>query len=466
MKTLHLRLFLALGIALLSGATHFTQAQSARSLYFMDNAPARLNLNPALQPMRGFFNFPVIGGIGATVVSDPLSVNDFMDILDEDNDFLDNDKLYDKLKNMNHVSMDLSMDIISLGFYAGKGFWTINIGTKILLSTSIPKSMFEYARDADNIIDRVNAAVSGHLTSISQSEIDELLSTRFEVKDLRITADAFAEIGLGYSRPVNDRLTIGGKVKVLVGIGNLDAHVNKMNMSISDNYKWRVETKGSMNVSMKGLDLGTKDGDGYIDDLDFDTPGIGGFGGGIDLGASYNIWNNLTLSAAILDLGFINWSKSNTTTATTDSAHEYDPADMDGSEIFNLDLIQFRNDETQKKRTTSLRPMLNVGAEYTFFRNKIGVGMLYSNRFQETENFSELTLSANFRPKNWFGATVSYSFLHSDFKTFGLGLKFGPIFLATDYMITGDFKSISRANAYLGVSFGLGKKKSDIAKKE
>lgn len=462
-SSLKLVLFLLVWICFLHPAS--LQAQSARSLYFMDNAPARLNLNPALQPLRGYFNIPVIGGIGATVVSDPLSVQDFMDILSKENGFLENDKLYDKLKNMNNVSMDLSMDLISFGFYSGKGFWTVNIGTKILLSTSIPKSMFDYARDADHIMNRIDRALAGQLSGVTRAEIDDLLNTRFEVKDLRITADAFAELGVGYSRAINDRLTVGGKIKVLVGMVNLDAHVNQMSMHINNDRKWQVETRGSMNVSMKGLNLGTKDGDGYIDDFDFDSPGIGGFGGGIDLGASYNIWNDLTLSASIMDLGFINWSKTATTTATTNSNHSYDPATMEGSEIFNFDLIQFQTEEGQKKRTTSLRPMLNIGAEYTFLSNKIGIGMLYSNRFQKPENFSELTLSANFRPKNWFGATVSYSFLHSDFKTFGLGLKLGPIFLATDYMITGDFKTISRANAYLGISFGLGKKKSDIQKK-
>ena len=60
----------------------------------------------------------------------------------------------------------------------------------------------------------------------------------------------------------------------------------------------------------------------YINDIDIDSPGISGFGFGIDLGASYKILNNLTVSAAILDLGFINWSKSNTTIATTNSQQD------------------------------------------------------------------------------------------------------------------------------------------------
>ena len=76
--------------------------------------------------------------------------------------------------------------------------------------------------------------------------------------------------------------------------------------------KWEVTTKGKLEASMKGLKLEYDSEHEYINDIDIDSPGISGFGFGIDLGASYKILNNLTVSAAILDLGFINWSKSHT----------------------------------------------------------------------------------------------------------------------------------------------------------
>lgn len=419
------------------------QAQPTRSLYFMDNAPMRLSLNPALQPTRGYFNIPVIGSVSATAVSDPLTVQDFTDIIGKKNGFLNNEELFSKLKAHNEVSMDCNLDLISLGFYAGKGFWTVNVGAKIMIGASIPKSMFEFARDADNF------------------EIHDLLDANYEVKDLQLNADLLAEIGVGYSRSINDRLTVGGRFKFLTGLGNLEARVDEMSIHADrSRYAWQVESHGSMKISMKGINLTKNQESGYIDDLDIDAPGVSGFGMGIDLGASYNLIGNLTLSAAILDLGFVKWSASSTTTATTNSSHIYDASSIeDGSAIFNFDLIQFTQQEEQKKRTTSLRPVLNAGAEYTFLEKKIGLGLLTSTRFQEPKNFTELTFSANYHPKNWFGATLSYSFLHSDFKTFGLGLKLGPVILATDYMITGGFDSISRANAYLGISVPLGRKK-------
>ena len=236
---------------------------------------------------------------------------------------------------------------------------------------------------------------------------------------------------------------------------------------------------------MKGLKFEYDSEHGYINDIDIDSPGISGFGFGIDLGASYKILNNLTVSAAILDLGFINWSKSNTTIAKTEGEHtyndfmndidpdNYNPEDFENmnpdeiqnyvtsnTDIFDLDLIQFQEGEAKSRKTT-LRSTLNIGAEITLLNNKLGFGVLSSTQFTLPSSYSELTVSANYRPRNWFGATLSYSFLHSEFKTVGIGLKLGPIFIGSDYLMTKAPGDANRANAYIGCSIPLGKKRLD-----
>ena len=294
---------------------------------------------------------------------------------------------------------------------------------------------------------------------------------------MELHADVFSEIGLGYSRPVTDKLNIGGRFKVLVGIGNLDAKIDKIYVNAgNDMQKWEVTTKGKLEASMKGLELEYDSEHDYINDIDIDSPGISGFGFGVDFGASYKILNNLTVSAAIIDLGFINWSKSHTTIATTEGTHTYgeilgsfdpeeiNPGDYENGEfntdIFDLDLIQFTQEDAKSRKTT-LRSTLNLGAEITLLDNKLGFGVLSSTQFTLPKSYSELTVSANYRPRNWFGATLSYSFLHSEFKTVGIGLKLGPIFIGSDYLMTKAPGDANRANAYIGCSIPLGKKRMD-----
>lgn len=425
-------------------------AQGLRTSYFMDNVPARLKMNPALQPARGYFNIPAIGALGLSISSNKLTIDDFVDIIENKNGFLESDKFMNRLDNKNSVNIDLTTDVLSFGFYSGKGFWTINLGARAIISTTIPKAMFEFARHAEEI----------------------KVGDKYDIKNMELHADVFSEISLGYSRPVTDRLNIGGRFKVLVGVGNLDAQIDEILVDTDGNYNnWRVKTKGTLETSMKGLELEYDTEHGYINDIDIDTPGVSGFGFGVDLGASYKILNNLTVSAAIIDLGFINWSKTHTTIAKTQGEHSYgeildsvDPNDYDDSEfstdIFDLDLIQFEQEEAKSRKTT-LRSTLNLGAEITLLNNKLGFGILSSTQFTLPESYSELTVSANYRPRNWFGATLSYSFLHSEFKTFGIGLKLGPIFIGSDYLMTKAPGDANRANAYIGCSIPLGKKRMD-----
>ena len=449
-------------------------AQGLRTAYFMDNVPVRLKMNPAFQPMKGYFGIPVLGSLGAMISSNSLSISDFQDIMDDENGFL-SQKFINNLEDDNTMTIDFNTDVLSFGFYAGRSFWSINVGARVIFNASIPKSMFEFARNSGNFEPGQN----------------------YEIEDFDVNATAYAEVGLGYSRKVNDRLYVGAKVKALLGAGNIDAQINRIHVyTEGDATDWSVEADGVLEASMKGLEFVNDEGTPYINDVDLDSFGISGFGFGFDLGASYEVIDNLHLSAAILDLGFISWSKSSTRVAKTpetifnyntlagelgninpddyqdltdeeiqdmidDYVPDYSNTDEDwvpenASDILDYDLFRFTEEEEVSGRTTSLVSTLNIGAEYTFWENRFGIGLLSSTQFVSPKSYSELTVSANFRPGNAFGATLSYSFLRG--KTIGLGIKLGNFFIGTDYMMAKSFDDAQRLNAYLGVTLGFGKK--------
>ena len=86
-------------------------AQGLRTSYFMDNVPARLKMNPALQPARGYFNIPAVGAIGLSASSNKLSVQDFIDIIENENDFLNSDKFINRLDTKNTMNIDLTTEL-------------------------------------------------------------------------------------------------------------------------------------------------------------------------------------------------------------------------------------------------------------------------------------------------------------------------------------------------------------------
>ena len=93
----------------------------------------------------------------------------------------------------------------------------------------------------------------------------------------------------------------------------------------------------------------------------------------------------------------------------------------------NLQNLFHFSETPSRSRTTLLRSTINVGAEYSVAQNRVGFGLLSSTRIYKPKIYTELTASVEFIvPIDWFAATVSYSFVHSAFKTFGFALNFSP----------------------------------------
>lgn len=452
-------------------------AQFLRTSYFMEGVHYRQQLNPALSPGRGYINLPVVGAFNVSASSKSFGYQDIMDIVDnsEGSDYFMSDDFMNRLKDDNQLNINLNTDILSAGWYKGKNFWSFNVGLRVDMGASIPKSMFSFMRETSGLdFDNLNWADLNRQIGKESLEIN-----------------SYAEIGLGYARQINDRLTVGGKLKALLGIGNLKLDVKSIGVNtelsgVNADTDWssltpeqianihgsaNIDVEASLESSFKGLTL-SKGDEGYIDDFKFESGdmGIAGYGAAIDLGASYKLLDNLTVSAALLDLGFISWSKGSTSVAKAntdglsfDSSREGDIqkfADIIASgEILNYDMLHMEMDETgAKSRKTWLHSTMVFGAEYALLNDWLVVGALSTTRFTKPKTMSELTLSANIRPKNYFNVAVSYSMIQSAGKSIGLALKLGPLFVGTDYMFFGN--NTKCCNAFLGISIPLNKRKA------
>lgn len=476
-------------------------AQFLRTSYFMEGTHYRQQLNPALTPTKGYINIPVIGAINATVGSTSLGYQDIMDIIDDGGDFYTKPDFMGRLKDKNNLNVNFSTEILSAGWYKGKNFWSFNVGVRADIGANLTKDLFNFLNEVDEIENTWN-------------------NNEFNVGSQQLNIQAYTEIGLGLSRQINNRLTVGGRVKVLLGIGNLEMKIKQAYMKANlpsearmndiantqftanwqnevaklkneiNDYNATLNVDASLESSFKGLELPENE-NGYIDDLDFDAGkmGLAGYGVGIDLGASYKILDNLTVSASVLDLGFVSWSKGSTKMATATGNIAMDGKDyvkkfnnvssveeaqrvlndfttesndflnsVGNGDVLNYDMLKMKSEDATKSRKSSLAATLVVGAEYGFFNNKLAVGALSTTRFVQPEALTELTFSANYRPKSWFNMAVSYSVIQSAGKSFGLGLKLGPLFLGTDYMFLG--KNSNSVNGFVGVSIPLGGRKA------
>lgn len=411
--------------------------QGLRTSYFMD-VPNRLEMNPALLPSVGYFNATSTG----EYTSNSLTIDkllDVTDITDKGNTIPDKDGFVNQLLDNNKIQSNAAFDLLSFGFYTGKSFWSFHAGIRIKGQGSIPKEVFELAND-----------------------LNDLENLRdYTIPELQLGYQGYGEAGIGYGRQLTDRLTIGGRINVLIGLAQSSMKMKNLQIRRNGDYATVIPQDTELTLSPGNKfdtveeenDFYENDGTMYLDKMYPDHFAVSGFGMGFDVGASFRILNELTVSAAINNLGFFNWNNSMVSEAQSREVNIYDLS----NDLIDGDILAFENARKENVRR-SLNPVLNLGAEYGFLNNKLSVGILSSTCFGGIFASSELTLSGNYRPSSWFGATLSYSVIQSKFKDVGIGLKLGPLFIGSDYLF---FKSPLHANTisgHIGVIYSLGKK--------
>ena len=451
-------------------------AQFNRTTYFMEGVSFKQQLNPALAPSRGFVNIPGLGAFNMGVSSNAISSEYLSKMMKNSSsaDYFTSDKFINQLKDNNRLNLSLATDLAAAGWWAGDGFWNVNLSLKVDFDANIKRDVFEFMRASRGLSEQSWANANLHTSG------------------LQTNAKAYMETGVGYTRPFGDRLVLGAKVKLLFGIADINMKVDEITMQtnlrdIAANQDWSTITeeqlqkvKGKATIkaraevqgSMAGLTFVTDDKK-YVDRIDIDGGGgLAGFGAAVDLGAAYKLGRDFTLSAALLDLGFISWGQGKTINGVSDFNREYDfdgvhagehrrefRKTIESGDVFNSDLWNLKAEES-KSRTTSLRTTMVLGAQYKLLEDKLTVGALSTTRFGEVNTQSELTLAGNYSFNRHIGIALSYSMIQSQGKGLGLGFKLGPVTLATDYMYFGqDTRTIS---GMIGISIPLGSRREGM----
>jgi hypothetical protein len=460
---------LALGVGLPSS---LCAQESMRSAYFMDGFTYRHELNPAFMGEHNYISIPILANMNIGINSN-VGVNTFLYKMPNGqlttfmNSSVDATSFLNKLSTTNKVTSDINITLLSAGFKAFKGYNTITIGARTFVGASLPKDLFTFAKLG--------------MTS------DE---TYYNFKNVTVKANAVAEIALGHSHDINSKITVGGKLNILLGVGNVNTKIANMDVRLSDQ-QWSVQADAQMDIAAgSGLYVPTKQEAGkeydkaemadLVDweDIDYDKFGLSGAGASVDLGVVYKIIPDLTLSASILDFGFMNWShnikaKTANTAWTFNGFHEvtfnknqpnYDDNKLD--EQFDQltddleDLVSFHRTEADGSRSQMLAPTISLAAEYTMpFYRKLTGGFLFTQKINGVFSWTEGRLSANVKPVKWFDASINYG-VSTYGSSFGWIVNFHPkgfnFFIGSDHQF---FKItpqvIPVGNASASISFGM-----------
>ena len=484
------RIYIILSI-LLAGCSLTMAQHSTYTDYFIKTSQTRSSMNPAFTPRHGYVGFPLLSNIYVDVRTNTLNLDHltfqkggaerltFMHPDVTSAEFLDN------MADNNYLAADFSYKMFTAGFYAGKQFWTLDLGIRAHADLNITKGLFNLLKEG----------FSSELTENSAP-------IKYDMKNIGGSVSAFGELAVGYSRSfLKNSLSAGIKTKVLLGLGNVDLNIDRLDMEYGYN-QWKAGAQASLSGSVNGISVKYKD-DGSFDSLDFNDYSFGfpGWGLGFDLGVAYDFKNlseivninflsyileRTRVSMAFTDIGFISWGakssielKSPNTETVIDfgELNFEDEGQLENQITKFMDDIQgalnLTNTDNVQGRSTSLRTNMNIGLEYEFWKDNMSLGLLSSTQFEKLHNVTEFTMSVNYNPikVKWIAVSLSYSFIHSRFNTFGFALHLAPskgvnLFIASDYIIphvSGEFiPTTSRAlNVQFGMSIPLGSNRLD-----
>lgn len=451
-------------VALFAAISSVSMAQTAASAYFLDGTYYNYKLNPAMKAERGYLSLPIgnisfgtKGNIGLANFLYPTEdgkLATFMSGKVSQDDFLGG------LPDYARLGFEFENSLLGVGFRMFGGYTSLGISMHSSLSMMLPKGFFEFAKKG-------------------------LQEDHYSFSGININTMNYAAFTLGYSHDIFKGFRLGVNAKYLVGLAHADITVDKLNVEFSED-RWMVESHARAQAALYCEANVTMDEENVINGFQMgsiSTPDASGFG--VDLGVTYDmnhIVPGLTLSASVVDLGYIKWNhmmKAQSTDAKVefDGFDEIDYNSMDATlekelETLGTDaakMIEF-NYEGSSSQITNLNPTMYLGLEYNMpFYKRLSVGAMYSKRFSTFDCFKTYQARGyvNLSPLKWLEASVNYGYTtygQSFGWLFNIHVLCCHFFVGSDYMITKvtpQYIPVNDLNSHItfGLTMPLGKRK-------
>lgn len=417
-------------------------AQHSPTMYYMYEVPQASLLNPATQPRCGLYlGMPILSSFEVYTDNSSVNLSDVL-IYEESLDSLvlpfhstqDPDEFFKNFKKRNSVTAELNLPWLSFGFRVGdQNYLNFHVMTRSIVDVFYP----------------------GDLTHLPAMEP----GTTYDFSNFAINTTLFNEYSVGLSRQIDRQLTVGFKLKLLSGIGNIDTRNTDITLSTNTEYT-TLKAKYEIYANLPGLNIPIDGDSADFDNADMDDISVSSIpsflfseniGFGLDMGFHYKVNDRLTLSASLLDLGYISW-KSNPYAIKGEASYQYEGAlvdytDGDGWEFDEEDIDSLLteiepNASYGEPYTTFLHGKLYLGGQY-FIGKRANISLLSRTEFNKGRLREQVTGAINVFPIKLLAASLSYTIANRTYNNIGLGChwKLGPYSLHVigDYFPAGRF---------------------------
>lgn len=347
------------------------------------------------------------------------------------------------LKKKNFLNNELFYQPLAFGFKKDDMFFNFSINTRVNQMLQFPSNFLDFRK--------------GNYDPVKEEALP------IDFSNLRIKADAYAEIALSASKELTPELTVGAGIKFLKGAASINTRktdlllttkldANNQAESITADVDFDIRT-ASIPYDMYYNDKGIIDSI-YVDEKQLEENQTelflfnGSWGVAFDLGATYQLTPEIQLSASALDLGFIRW-KENTKQLTSSGSFTFSGLEIVPDEEGNFDmdtivtlltdsiLDNLQISDVGETYSSATVPKLIIGGSYKLNDYFSAGAMLRADFYGKGPRLSSsISATASFA-KRW-QVTTSYSFMHNSYSNWGLGLSmnagFFNFYLITDYV--------------------------------
>lgn len=386
------------------------KAQYPSQMMFYDNLPQSKYLSPGDFPeYSGFFYVPGLSNISLSAGNSGFALKDAFV-----NGTLSPDAFVGSLADQNLLNTGFATDLLGFGFRFKKNFFSFNVTPRVDVDFAYNKAFF-------NFLVNGNGAFVGKKLSLDGFAFD---------------FSSFVETGFGYTRQINEKLTVGGRAKVLLGIANASGDLNGISL-FTDANDYSISATSGLSFNTYGSFLQNDSIREVLGNPSEVNPKNLGFG--LDFGGTYQFSEKLSFFANISDLGFIRWADYGEEFYNDSAVFKFEGAPYDEL-IGSDDDMNTNNDEgdyfsdlsdslvsvfeLQRRQvasySTRLKTRIYVGADYEINKRFDANGML-GGRFFNGRFYPNLMGAVSFHAKKWLTLRATYSSVNRTYDNLGFG---------------------------------------------
>jgi hypothetical protein len=389
--------------------TSSINAQQQLSFSFGE-IPQNLMLNPGAETnFKSHYGIPVFSNLSFRAGFTGFTLADLF--LNDSRDFnLKFEEVLNKIDSDDYININTVVEVLSAGLriddktYVSFGFYE-----ELDLITYLPKDITELVYYGN----------------------EPFLNRPFSISELVMKADMLGVLHAGMSRKVDEKLTIGGRLKIYSSSLNIETNNNSGTITATTNNTNIIrQTLDNLDAEIRTSGIIDSNGDAneFSNDVFSNTLLGGNLGLGFDVGLTYHFSPQLEFTGSIIDVGFIKYSK-NIRNYTAKGNYildginfEYnsdDPSDYweQLEEDFNANVPTGETENTY----TSWRPMkINAALKYSFGekRSKFCYTKTHKQYYYNSIGFQIHTIMRPLKPQFSFTSFYEKSFskkIHTKF---------------------------------------------------